>query len=113
MSTAGSFRSRRAGFAAARWGQIEGDQVVSQQEGRALGEVVQPRKRGGQSAAQRWQTAAGICPYCPDGMNPVVPADLEIQGNAGGPEFAHAPFYYAERRHVSSTAAYRTRKPSI
>ena len=46
-------------------GQVEGDQVVSQQEGRALGEVVQPFQHGGQTAARMRQTAAGIRPHCP------------------------------------------------
>ena len=83
--------------------QVEGDQVVSQQEGRALGEVVQPRKYGSETAARMRQTAAGIRPYCPDGMNPVVPADLEIQGNAGRPEEVTIPAL-----HSSCVVRYRS-----
>ena len=67
-----------------RWtgGQVEGNQIMPQHEGRAVGEIVEPHQSGEQSAAGMHQAPAGICSNRPQGMNPVVLTDFQIQGEA-------------------------------
>ena len=66
--------------------QVEGDQVVSQNELGAVGEGVQFRQRGGQVAARMRHAAAGIAAHRTESMNAVVLADFKIERNAGWPE---------------------------
>ena len=61
-------------------GQVEGNQIMPQHDGRALGEVVEPRQSGEQTAAGMHQAPAGIRSNRRQGMNPVVLADFQIQG---------------------------------
>ncbi len=67
-------------------GQIEGDQVVPQHEGRALGEVVQPLQGSGQVAARPDLAAAGVRAHRPERANAAVPGDLEVEREAVLPE---------------------------
>ena len=68
-------------------GQVEGNQVVAQNERRPVGEIVQRRQRRRQAAAGIHQGLAGVRAYRAKLVDALVfPADLEIQREAGGQE---------------------------
>ena len=68
-------------------GQVEGNQVVAQNERRPVGEIVQRRQRRRQAAAGIHQGLAGVRAYRAKLVDALVfPADLEIQRETGGQE---------------------------
>ena len=83
--------------------QIESDQVVAEQKGRPIGELVQPPKGPGQAISGRRQALARIRPHRANRLDAAVrPAHLEVQRQSGKPErvsiargfrfpFAHLP----------------------
>ena len=68
-------------------GQVKGNQVVAQHEGRPIGELVQLGQGRGQTAAGMHQAPAGIRAHRAEGVDAaVLLADLDVQREAAGPE---------------------------
>ena len=66
---------------------VEGDQVVAQDKGRAVGEIVQLRQRRRQTAAGMHQAMAGIRPHCAKCVDAtVLLANLQVQRQPTEPE---------------------------
>ena len=64
-------------------GQVESDQVVAQHEGRAVGEIVEPRQRGRQTTAGMDQSVSGIRAHRAQGMNAAaVFTDFKVERDA-------------------------------
>ena len=69
--------------------EIEGDQVVPEQKGRAVGQHIQLLQRRRQIPASKDQAASGIGPQCGKGADATVAnADFEVQRQAAGGEAA-------------------------
>ena len=68
-------------------GQVEGDQVVPQNEGRPIGELVELQQRFRQSAAGMHQALAGIRAHRAESADAaILPANLQIERKAAGPK---------------------------
>jgi len=77
----------QAGLGRHQMRQVEGDQVVAQNEGRSVGEAVQFRQRRRQVAAAIHDAPVAIRTHAGEGVNAAVRlADFEIQREAAGRE---------------------------
>ena len=73
----------QVGFGRREVGQVEGDQVVAQHEGRPIGELVQLGQGRGQIAAGMHQAPAGIRAHRAKGVDAaVLLADLKVEREA-------------------------------
>ena len=68
-------------------GQVEADQVVPQNEGRPIGELVELQQRFRQSAARMHQASAGISTHRAESVDvAILPANLQIERKTAGPK---------------------------
>ena len=73
------------GFRRPQVGQVEGDQVMAENEGGAVREIIKPLKRRAQAATRINQATAGVCPHRAESMDDsVVLADLQVERQTSG-----------------------------
>ena len=64
-------------------GQVEGDEVVAEDKGRAFSEIVEPVERRAHIAPRMNQALAGVRPHRAERVNdPILLADLQVQRDA-------------------------------
>ena len=79
------FEQPQIGLLRPQVGQVESDQVVAEDEGGAVGEIIEPLQRRAQAAAGMDLTPAGIRAHRAESMDDaVVLADLQVESQTSG-----------------------------